>query len=35
MLIIALFKLALCDGHVNDFYTENKIDCIWGSFLCV
>jgi uncharacterized membrane protein YoaK (UPF0700 family) len=22
MLIIALFTLAFCDGHVNDFYTE-------------
>jgi prepilin-type processing-associated H-X9-DG protein len=22
MLIITLFMLAFCDGHVNDFYTE-------------
>jgi hypothetical protein len=22
MLIITLFTLAFCDGHVNDFYTE-------------
>jgi hypothetical protein len=28
MLIITLFTLAFCDGHVNDFYTEYRIKLI-------
>jgi hypothetical protein len=27
MLIITLFTLAFCDGHVNDFYTEYQLHC--------